>query len=261
MCGRVPERIGFVVSGGFPLPDDAEELSVETPWGDVRVHLAGPDRSRVYVRRHGEPHQPPHRVRHRANVDALHRCGVARALAVHNTGALHAPLPVPSFVVPDDLVDFSGHPDVTFHEDDAVHVDLTAPYCATLRAALVEAATAQGRLPARDGGTYVTTRGPRLETRAEVRHLATMGDLVGMTGGQEATLMRERGICYATLCVPVNHAAGVAGPRLEGRAILSDFARLAHEAAAVLDAAAARLEEAPRSCACGEAPRRGAANG
>ncbi len=39
-------------------------------------------------------------------------------------------------------------------------------------------------------GVYVQTRGPRFETRAEVRFLATLGDVVGMTGADEATHMQ-----------------------------------------------------------------------
>lgn len=248
------------MSGGFPLPQDAQPVRIETPWGDVDAHLAGPGRTHVLVRRHGEPWRPPHRLSHRANLDALARCGATRVLAVNNTGALHAHTPVPSLVVPDDFVDFSSHPEATFHEDEAVHVDLTDAYCPRLRERLVAAARAHARLPVLETGTYVTTRGPRLETRAEVRHLATMGDLVGMTGGPEATLSRERGLCYATLCVAVNHAAGVASAPLEGRAILADFRRLADEAARVLFAAAeGRGGDAKASdCGCAEASKRGA---
>ena len=43
--------------------------------------------------------------------------------------------------------------------------------------------------PVVDGGVYVETRGPRFETPAEIRWLATLGDIVGMTAASEATLI------------------------------------------------------------------------
>jgi 5'-methylthioinosine phosphorylase len=64
-------------------------------------------------------------------------------------------------------------------------------------------------VPAVAHGTYATTEGPRLETRAEIRRLERDGcDLVGMTGMPEACLAREAGLEYASLCVVANWAAG-----------------------------------------------------
>lgn len=48
---------------------------------------------------------------------------------------------------------------------------------------------------------YVQTRGPRFETVAEVRFLATLGHIVGMTGAHEATYCQERGLRYASVCM------------------------------------------------------------
>jgi 5'-methylthioadenosine phosphorylase len=60
-----------------------------------------------------------------------------------------------------------------------------------------------------DGGTYAATQGPRLETAAEIDRLERDGaDMVGMTGMPESALAREIGLCYATIAVVVNHAAG-----------------------------------------------------
>ncbi|MEM8660539.1 MAG: 5'-methylthioadenosine phosphorylase, partial [Pseudomonadota bacterium] len=53
-------------------------------------------------------------------------------------------------------------------------------------------------------------QGPRLETAAEIQRMAADGcDLVGMTGMPEASLAREIGISYASICMVVNMAAGL----------------------------------------------------
>jgi len=65
-----------------------------------------------------------------------------------------------------------------------------------------------------EGGVYATTQGPRLETAAEIDRLERDGaDMVGMTGMPEAALAREQGLCYATIAVVANYAAGRAGSR------------------------------------------------
>jgi len=56
---------------------------------------------------------------------------------------------------------------------------------------------------------YAQTRGPRFETPAEVRALAGIGDLVGMTIAAECILTREIGVAYAAVCVVDNLANGL----------------------------------------------------
>ena len=58
-------------------------------------------------------------------------------------------------------------------------------------------------------GVYVNTKGPRFETKAEIRFMATYADVIGMTGAHEATLSGELGIPYAMLCVVDNMAHGL----------------------------------------------------
>jgi 5'-methylthioadenosine phosphorylase len=59
---------------------------------------------------------------------------------------------------------------------------------------LVSAAVAKQTGKPPSDGVYVQTRGPRFETKAEVRFLAGLGEVVGMTGADEATHMQERGL-------------------------------------------------------------------
>ena len=68
---------------------------------------------------------------------------------------------------------------------------------------------ASSEIPVVDGGTYAQVRGPRFETRAEIRLLASFADLVGMTLAAECTLAGEAGLAYAALCIVDNLANGV----------------------------------------------------
>ena len=94
-----------------------------------------------------------------------------------------------------------------------VHVDYTEPYCPEIRDVALKAAAELG-YKAHDHGVYVCTEGPRFETPAEIRMFAKLGgDLVGMTNVPEVVLAREAGICYATVSLVTNYAAGIAdGP-------------------------------------------------
>ncbi|MDX1824599.1 MAG: hypothetical protein R3354_07760, partial [Thiohalomonadales bacterium] len=59
------------------------------------------------------------------------------------------------------------------------------------------------------GATYGATQGPRLETTAEIDRLERDGcHIVGMTGMPEAVLARELELCYASISLVVNRAAG-----------------------------------------------------
>ena len=64
-------------------------------------------------------------------------------------------------------------------------------------------------------GVYVQTRGPRLETKAEVKMLDSFGDIVGMTIASEATLARELDVKYAAICSVDNYAHGLVSKELD----------------------------------------------
>lgn len=238
-------RIGILGGTGFAAElSDAEEILVDTAWGSVPVfRQAMPDIDIFFVNRHGAGVVPPHRIVHRANIDALARCKVDAVFAINAVGALDAALQVPSLLVPDDFVDLRKTSE-TFFDTRAVHVDVSEAYCPTLRALLVQSDGAH------DGGIYVATEGPRLETRAEIRMMRAMGGtVVGMTGCPEAALARERALCYASLCLVVNAAPGVTPGALQAATIKAGAAALAPRAwTAVL--AAARATRPERECCC-----------
>jgi 5'-methylthioinosine phosphorylase len=204
---------GFQALTGFEVESCA---TVSTPYGATsadltRGRLRGTEL--VFVPRHGPGHSlPPHRINYRANLWALADAGVDEIVALAAVGGIgqaHKPL---TLSVPDQIIDYTHGREHSIFDGgvggSVAHVDMTAPYCARLRAALLEAGQSAG-LSVHDGGTYGVTEGPRLETAAEIRRLEQDGcDLVGMTAMPEAALARELGLCYATLAFVVNWAAG-----------------------------------------------------
>ncbi|MGE5337423.1 MAG: S-methyl-5'-thioinosine phosphorylase [Gemmatimonadota bacterium] len=188
---------------------------MRTPYGEPSGaltfgELAG--REVVFLARHGYGHTiAPHEINYRANIWALKELQVDGVLAVASVGGIRADFGPGALVVPDQIIDYSHSRKATFYEGaDApvTHVDFTWPYAQRIRRLLLDAAARCGEAVA-DGGVYACTQGPRLETAAEIERIARDGgDLVGMTGMPEASLAREAGLEYATLCVVVNHAAG-----------------------------------------------------
>lgn len=186
--------------------DSCDKKLIETEYGDVEVSLLkilGKDVA--FIARHAQGHSiPPHKINFRANIDALKKCGVTQIIATNSVGSMNLEMPPGSFVIPDDFLDFSLNRIKTFYEDKVVHIDVTEPYCPTLRDFLKKS----GEVIL--GGTYVCTEGPRFETPAEIKMFKMLGgDLVGMTGLPEVTLAREREICYNSICIVSNYASGI----------------------------------------------------
>ncbi|MDT3697926.1 MAG: S-methyl-5'-thioadenosine phosphorylase [Thermincola sp.] len=210
-------KIGII--GGTGVYDPAiltkvESQVVNTPFGDIPVktgeHMGIPV---VFVARHGAAHQvPPHRVNYRGNIMAMKQLGVDRIIATGAVGSLNLEMRPGEFILVDQFIDFTKNRVQTFYdsgEQGIVHVDMTQPYCPEFRKIILDAACAAG-IPVKDKGTYVCSEGPRFETPAEIKMFSTMGgDLVGMTSVPEVVLAREVAICYATIAMVTNFAAGI----------------------------------------------------
>lgn len=149
-------------------------------------------------------------VNYRANVWALKAQGVTEIMAWSGPGAIDDSLTIGQYVIPDDVVDETKSRGGTFYTGTGLGVIRQNPvFCPRLGAALI-AASANGEPPARVGGTYVCTEGPRLETPAEIRKYRLLGaHLVGMTLCPEVFLARELEICYAAILYVTNYAEGV----------------------------------------------------
>ncbi|MHB8741965.1 MAG: S-methyl-5'-thioinosine phosphorylase [Sulfuricaulis sp.] len=181
-------------------------------------------REAVFLPRHGPSHTiPPHEVNYRANIWAIKQTGVRNVIGVNAVGGIAADYLTPgTLVIPDQIIDYTYGRTHTFFEGDqkqVTHVDFTHPYCEVLRQILIEAA-ARAKLGVLGHGTYAATQGPRFESAAEIRRLERDGaDIVGMTGMPEAGLARELDLCYVSISVVVNPAAGKAHGEISLREI------------------------------------------
>ncbi|HUW97255.1 MAG TPA: S-methyl-5'-thioinosine phosphorylase [Acidiferrobacter sp.] len=190
---------------------------LRTPYGEPSapmVYGTIGGRDVIFLPRHGHGHTiPPHRINYQANLWALKECGVSHVIAVNAVGAINALFVPGTLVLPDQIIDYTYERPHTFFgssPEPVTHVDFTYPYCEALRGVLRDGAERAG-LKVVSGATYAATQGPRFETIAEIQRLERDGaDIVGMTGMPEAGLARELGVCYASVAVVANFAAGKA---------------------------------------------------
>lgn len=176
----------------------------------------------LFLPRHGAGHTiPPHSVNYRANISVLKDAGVDKVIAVNAVGGITKQMAPQALVVPDQIIDYTWSRSHTFYEDaeEVVHIDFTWPYCEALRLHILSAAK-QAKLDIESKATYGAMQGPRLESAAEIDRLERDGcHIVGMTGMPEAALAKEAGLCYASIAVVANMAAG----RGEGEITLHDI--------------------------------------
>lgn len=207
-------EIGVIGGSGFyELLADAEQVTVETPYGAPSDEIAVgtvAGRRVAFLPRHGRQHRyAPHTINYRANLWALRSLGVRQILAPCAVGSLRRDLGPGTLVVPDQLVDRTSGRVATFYDEGAVHVSFADPYCGHGRAAVLKAAADAGN-HAHDGGTMVVVQGPRFSTRAESQWFAAAGwALVNMTGHPEAVLARELGLCYTSIALVTDLDAGI----------------------------------------------------
>lgn len=209
-------RIALIGGTGFgqSLFGGTPEV-VETPYGDAQVMFARRNGAElVFLARHGTGHSvPPHKINHRANVHALKAWGADAVLATTAVGSLKLDVAPGHFVVPDDLLDLTKGDVVTFYSDEVRHTDMSQPYNNDVRRVLLSVAPPEATVHER--GTYVCLSGPRYETPAEIRLLASWGGaVVGMTGAPEVILCREAGLRYAAVSLATNYGCGLAGPEV-----------------------------------------------
>ncbi|MCY0898328.1 MAG: S-methyl-5'-thioinosine phosphorylase [Firmicutes bacterium] len=249
------------VIGGTGVYDPAwlsnlQEVEVATPYGRVvalQGELSGQTGRVYFLNRHGAGHAlPPHRVNYRGNIWALHALGVKRIIATAAVGSLNTAMPPGSMVLVDQFLDFTKSRPATFFDggDEGVrHTDMTDPYCDASRARLLAVAHELG-LPVVMGGVYVATEGPRFESAQEIRAYRILGgDVVGMTGVPEVVLARELGLCYISLALVTNFAAGLSPHPLTHEEVLEVMAEHGQRVKALLQAGLSRLGES-YSCAC-----------
>ncbi|MFZ5824457.1 MAG: S-methyl-5'-thioadenosine phosphorylase [Bacillota bacterium] len=254
-------KVRLAIIGGTGVYDprileNIREEIITTPYGDAKVRIGTYQGEAVaFLARHGTNHSvPPHLINYRANIWALKMLGVERVIATTAVGSVNRNMKPGDFVLTDQFIDFTKGRASTFFdggEAGVVHTDFTEPYCPEVRAILAGAAK-EANIAAHNGGTYVCTEGPRFETPAEIRMFATLGgDLVGMTNVPEVVLAREAGICYTTVSMVTNFAAGISPTNLTHEEVLEVMAANSENLKRLVMAALASIP-AERHCHCGE---------
>ena len=176
------------------------------PWKDSQIFV---------MMRHGPKHSiPPHLINYRANITAAKQLKVDYIVATSSVGSLRRKLPIGSYVVIDQFIDFTRNRPSSIYYDRSekfAHTDMSHPFSEIVRKAILIALRNQRKdISFSKRGTYVCTEGPRFETPAEIRMFQTLGtDVVGMTCVPEVIIANELGIPYGNLCHVTNMAAGM----------------------------------------------------
>jgi 5'-methylthioadenosine phosphorylase len=217
-------RIAVIGGSGF-----YEFIHGKTETRNTSFGLSAPittfevDNKEAYFQaRHGKEHSiPPHLVNYRANIYALQELGVTHILATNAVGACHIKIKPGTFVVPNQLIDFTygrassffvGHSEskIPAEFQKVKHTDVSYPYQGDVRKMLLDVLSERKDIEFHTKGTYVCTNGPRFETAAEIQMAKKMGgDIVGMTSAPECFLARELGLDYASICLVTNYGAGI----------------------------------------------------
>lgn len=213
------DRYGLIAGSNFygiNVFERAVEETRLTPYGSATVYLTD---KWVYLPRHGiktEEYFPPHRLNHHSNMAVLKEFGVQEVVGIYSSGSLRPSLAPGSLVIPDDWIDFNGP---TSAADGPGERHLTPVLSSKVREKL-SAAAWKNELSFENGGVYWQTKGPRLETKAEIKLMSNFADLVGMTMASEATVAQEFGLDFGALCSVDNYANGLSRPRLAYEDIL-----------------------------------------
>jgi 5'-methylthioadenosine phosphorylase len=233
------------------LIQNEENIKIETSYGDVTVQTAGLRNNEIFfINRHGENSNiPPHKINYLANIQALASCHVDYIFAIGSVGSLKKNIKPGDFVIPHDFIDFTKSRKYTFFDDKRVHVDMTDPYCPSLRNIMINIVKKTDSAKIFGKGIYLATEGPRLETAAEIGFFSKFADVVGMTGVPEVVLARERGICYASLCVVCNMAAGLQS-KLTADEIKTLYKEKEPVISKILKSTIESLDDKRRNCNC-----------
>jgi 5'-methylthioadenosine phosphorylase len=196
-------KIGILC--GHLMPDlmkNQERIRVNTPYGDVIVFFSTVGNHEVFfIQRHGEQgNLPPHRVNHLGNIHALAVSHVSCVFSVGTVGSMRQTIKPGDLVIPHDFIDATKSRPMTFYDDQRVHVDMTEPFCPSLRELLVKNGKKNKDVRIHENGVYLVTEGPRLETAAEIKLYSLVAEVI---------LAREKGLCFASVCLVCNMAAGL----------------------------------------------------
>lgn len=234
---------------------NVREDKVATPYGEVGYKAGEYAGKQVaFIPRHGSKHSiPPHLINYRANIWAMKKIGISHIIATTAVGSLNLAMKPGDFVIVDQFLDFTKNRINTFYEGGergVVHLDVTEPYCPELRKMIKNAAD-ELNIHAHDHGVYVCTEGPRFETPAEIKMFGKLGgDLVGMTNVPEVVLAHEAEICYSTVSMVTNFAAGISPQALTHSEVLETMADNSDKIKQLMMRSIEKIDLNARNCDC-----------
>jgi 5'-methylthioadenosine phosphorylase len=203
----------FGGSGFYKLLDNAQEITIETPYGLPSAPLtigtlAG--KRVAFLPRHGINHEyPPHKINYRANVWAMKTLETTRIISPCAVGTLQKNIVPGDFVIADQYIDRTrGRADTFYDGPDTTHVSAADPYCPELRS-LAHNAGVKAGITMHTRGTVVVIQGPRFSTRSESKWFTAMGwDVVNMSQYPEAHLAKELGLCVLNISLATDYDCG-----------------------------------------------------
>jgi 5'-methylthioadenosine phosphorylase len=182
--------------------------TTETEFGRVTYKSKG---DFALINRHGYAFPlPPHSINYRANIRALADLGFKDVVSLNSVGSLTPEIPPGSIVSCSDYVGLQQGPATFFDKE----LKGAAPGISNnLIPKLVAALLPEFNIPT--GKVYVQMRGPRFETKAEIRIIKSWGDVIGMTAAHEADLSTEAGLNYNSFAIIDNYANGLEGTEID----------------------------------------------
>jgi 5'-methylthioadenosine phosphorylase len=185
-----------------------EARTVETRYGSVACRQRG---DHILINRHGYGLPlPPHAINFRANITALASLGFEDVVSLNSVGSLKKDLTPGTFVSCSDYVCLQQGPATFFDHE----LKGGAPVIANNLIPRLVAGLAPEFI-VHPGKIYVQMRGPRFETKAEIRVVQHWGDVIGMTAAHEADLCTEAGLRYNSLALVDNYANGLEGTEID----------------------------------------------
>jgi len=210
----VKEQIMIAIIGGTSfvgsdLLDTWNSKRVVTPYGSCELFMS---EKAVFIARQGlKGELPPHRINHHAHITALQQLGAGKIISFGSVGGLDEEYSPGKLVVPHDI--FAPFKIQTFHH---TKLHFTVPGLDEKLRKQVLSALYNNELYPIDNGTYIEASGPRFETPAEIKWMAEVADIVGMTCASEAILAKELNIPHCIVAMVDNFANGIGEVPLTG---------------------------------------------
>jgi 5'-methylthioadenosine phosphorylase len=181
---------------------------IGTPFGEVTYKTKG---DFALINRHGYAFPlPPHSINYRANIRGLADLGYQDIVSLNSVGSLKKELPPGTMVSCSDYVGLQQGP-ATFYDQElkggaaGIENNLIPLLLSKLAP----------EFSIHPGKVYVQMRGPRFETKAEIKIVQHWGDVIGITAAHEADLCAEIGLKYNSLAIIDNYANGLEGTQID----------------------------------------------